>query len=90
MSNDWCEVDGCPASICNGPHRTHVCDNDDLVTTRVGQVCPFCGYEPVEVTVQSEPEVTITIQTQGPPPVDPIALLVSKAEREHIDRLRGK
>ncbi len=44
----WCEVDYCPASICNGPHVSHHCPNGDLVTTHIDAAietpCPFCGW----------------------------------------------
>lgn len=41
----WCWPDGCPASICNGPHVSHACDDFTYVTMRVGSPtpCPFCG-----------------------------------------------
>jgi len=44
----WCEPDECPASICNGPHVSHTCENGDVVTVRFDNVepCPFCGRKP--------------------------------------------
>jgi len=39
----WCEVDVCPASICNGPHYQHHC-GDSIITYRFDNKgpCPFC------------------------------------------------
>jgi hypothetical protein len=42
---DWCAVDNCPPSICNGPHTEHPEDAKHYGATagRVGETCPFCG-----------------------------------------------
>lgn len=42
---DWCAIDKCPPTICNGPHVSHHCPNGDLVVSRYDDVtpCPFCG-----------------------------------------------
>lgn len=42
----WCEPDGCPSTICNGPHVSHHCPNGDLVTVRFDDTSPcwFCGW----------------------------------------------
>lgn len=42
---DWCAVDDCPAAICGGPHRSHVCTNGDTITWHPDHHngCPVCG-----------------------------------------------
>lgn len=49
--NDWCDVDDCPATICNGPHLSHACRDGSTVTTRFDNPdpCPFCGHVLTEV-----------------------------------------
>jgi hypothetical protein len=47
--SDWCGVDDCPSSICNGPHVAHVCSDGSIVDQRYDnpESCPFgCGWEP--------------------------------------------
>jgi hypothetical protein len=43
---DWCIVDDCPSTLCNGPHLEHDCKNDTRVTVRYGTACPICGFTP--------------------------------------------
>ena len=43
---DWCDPDGCPASICGGPHVAHDCPGMGTVTAPVGDSCALCGRQP--------------------------------------------
>lgn len=89
---DWCEVDDCPASICNGPHISHHCPNGDLVSQRYDNPapCPFCGWTPTTVHIEPPKDQAVTIHVDGPPLEPPIGVLLSRAEREWIDAMRRR